>query len=351
MATANALTAVADRNRHVEALRRSEERFALLARATGEAIWDNDFTTGIQEWDGATEALFGYPPHSDGTGEWWEERIHPDDRERVLTGLAAALHGGGESWEEEYRFRRADGSHVHVLDRARVVRDGHGEPVRMVGAMADVTQRKLHEEELRRSEELFRTTFEAAAAGMAHISPDGTWLRVNDALCEIVGYPRQELVRMSCRDLTLPEDLAACEERTGRLLAGKAGHYSAEGRCVRKDGSRVWVSLSVSLMRKPSGAPDFVVCVANDATERKLRELVPDPLTPRELAVLRRIAAKRTNQQVAEDLRYSLGTVKLSVQNIIAKLGVEDRKQAAARSLDIGLVAPPRSGEPRHATS
>lgn len=177
---------------------------------------------------------------------------------------------------------------------------------------------------------------------MAHLAPDGRWLRINDRLCEILGYGREELLGMTFRDLILPEDLGASLERIRRVLAGETGPYSLERRYVRKDGSRVWVNLSVSLVREPSGEPDYLVCVAEDITGRKISELVPDPLTPREIEVLRRVAAGRTNQQIARSLAYSMGTIKHCIQCVIAKLGVESRKQAAARAVEIGLIAPPR---------
>lgn len=332
---------ITERKLYEEKLRRSEERFRLVARATGEAIWDNDLTTGRQEWDGATEALFGYPPHEGRTGAWWEERVHPDDRERVLSGLAAVLDGRGGSWEEGYRFRRADGTYARVADRGHVVRDASGRPVRMVGSMRDVTEKRLYQEELRRSEELFRTTFEAATVGMAHVAPDGGWLRINDALCGMLGYKREELLGTSYRDLTPPEDLAAGEERVRRLLAGRTGPYSVERRYIGKDGQVVWVDLSVSLVRKrSSGEPDYLACVARDVTERKLRELVPDPLTPREIEVLRLVASGRTNREVARLLSYSVGMIKHHVQRIIAKLGVPSRGEAATKAVNIGLLPP-----------
>ena len=103
----------------------------------------------------------------------------------------------------------------------------------------------------------------------------------------------------------------------------------------------MWVDLSVSLARAASGEPDHVVCVAEDVTARKLAELVPDPLTPRELAVLRGMAAGWKNLQIAKDLAYGLGTVKLDVRSVLAKLGARDRKRAAARAIEIGLVPPP----------
>lgn len=337
---AGVLLDVTDRKRYEEALSRSEERFRLVARATGEAIWDNDLLTSAQEWDGATEALFGYPPHEGRTGEWWEERIHPEDRGRVLSGLNALLDGNGEAWSEWYRFRRADGSYAHVADRGYAVRDAEGRAVRMVGSMRDVTERRRHQEELRRSEELFRTTFEAAAVGMAHVAPDGAWLRVNDKLCEISGYSREDLLGMSYLDLTLPEDLAASEKRVRRLLDGETGSYAVERRYVRKGGSRVWVNLSVSLVRRPVGEPEFLVCLAENITARKLKEYVPDTLTFRETGVLRGIVAGDTNRWIARELYQSLSTVKLDVQKILRKLRVENRESAALRAVEIGLMPP-----------
>ncbi|MGH3085732.1 MAG: PAS domain-containing protein [Rubrobacteraceae bacterium] len=184
---------ITERKRYEKELRRSEERHRLVARATGEAIWDNDLLTGKQEWAGATEALFGYPEYAGRTGAWWEERIHPEDRERVLSSLEAVYEGDEEAWAEEYRFRKADGSYAVVVDRGYIVRDGSGKPVRMVGSIRDITERKGMEDALKESEDRFQMTFEAAAVGMARILPDGRWREVNGHVCEILGYERQEI--------------------------------------------------------------------------------------------------------------------------------------------------------------
>ena len=102
----------------------------------------------------------------------------------------------------------------------------------------DITGCRQTEEELCRKEELFRKTFESAGVGMAHVTPDGRWLRVNDKLCEISGYDREELLEMTFLELTPPEDRQASMEHVRRMLAGKLGPYSLERRYVRKDGSR-----------------------------------------------------------------------------------------------------------------
>lgn len=331
---------ITERKEHEEGLRKSEERHRLVARATGEAIWDNDLTTGKQEWAGATEALFGYSPYKGRAAAWWEERIHPDDRERVLCGLQSLYEGDGEAWTEEYRFRRADGSYAIVVDRGYVVRDGSGKPVRMVGSMADVTERRRWEEMLKGSEERFRTTFEAAAVGIAHVAPDGRWLEVNGELCEILSYEREELLALTFWDLTPSGKQRDAHERVSQLLAGKMRSYSVERLYLRKDGSRIWADLSISLKRKASGEPDYFFCKIENITARKLEELVPDPLTDGEMKALLLISQGLTNRQIAEKLSYSEGTIKHRLQRIIVKLGVEDRKQAVARAEEIGLIPP-----------
>ena len=133
-----------------DALRRSEERFRTVAHATHDAVWEWDLVSDALEWTERMQDLFGYATEQiQPRIEWWGEHIHPDDRETVLSGIHSIIDGGGSLWSAEYRFRRGDGSFAHVLDRAQVIRDGSGKPVRMIGAMMDITERKQAEEEIR----------------------------------------------------------------------------------------------------------------------------------------------------------------------------------------------------------
>ena len=94
-------------------------------------------------------ALFGYSPSESGSGlESWTDFIHPDDRDRVLAGVHRAIDSGEDTWKDEYRFRRSDGSDAYVLDRGFVVRDADGRAVRMIGAMMDISGRRHAEAEL-----------------------------------------------------------------------------------------------------------------------------------------------------------------------------------------------------------
>ena len=132
--------------RLVRALRESQERFQFVSRATNDAVWDWDLVSDALWWNEGIQTLFGYRAEDVGPDiTWWYGLIHPDERERVIAGIRAAVDGGA-SWSAEYRCRRADGSYAEVYDRGYVLRDADGRGTRMIGAMMDVTQRKQLEE-------------------------------------------------------------------------------------------------------------------------------------------------------------------------------------------------------------
>ena len=120
--------------------------------------------------------------------------------------------------------------------RAAPVREG-GRIVRWVASCTEIDDRKRAEDVLARSEAWYRSTFEHAAAGSAHIAPDGRFLAVNDRFCAIAGYAREELLAGSFQRIMHPGDLAADEENAAALLAGRINHHGMAKRCVRKDGT------------------------------------------------------------------------------------------------------------------
>ncbi len=162
------------------------------------------------------------------------------------------------------------------LNALRVERDWPEPLVKRLQLVAQVfthaLARRRHELILRESEELNRATFEQAAVGLAHVGTDGSWLRVNDKLCAILGYPREELLQLTFQDLTHPDDLGADLERVREVLAGELKTYSMEKRYVRKDRSLVWANLTVSLVRTAAGEPRHFISVVEDITERKRAE-------------------------------------------------------------------------------
>ncbi len=164
-----AIQDISDRKRAESELRESEERNRLVIQATRNAAWDWDLTSNRVVWGEGLETVLGHaPPGLVTTAAWWYEHIHAEDRERVVAGIQGALSRAERSWEQEYRFRRADGSYARVDVRSYVVTDRAGEAIRVVGAIADVTRARDVETELR-ADIADRRRAESLAAGQSRL--------------------------------------------------------------------------------------------------------------------------------------------------------------------------------------
>jgi len=129
-----------------------------------------------------------------------------------------------------------------------------------------------HAAEALEREERFGATFEQAAVGVAHVSPDGKFLRLNQKFCDIVGYSQEEMLALTFQDITHSDDLDVDLEYVRQVLAREIENYSMDKRYLRKDGSIVWVSLTVSLVFDKEGNPKYFVSVIQDISERKKAE-------------------------------------------------------------------------------
>ncbi|HEX2555298.1 MAG TPA: PAS domain S-box protein [Microvirga sp.] len=256
-------TDVTERRRAEREVEAREERYRLAARATNDAIWDWDLGTGRVERNDAVLALFGYAdPAIEPNLPWWEERLHPDDRARVMASIAAYLEGSVPQWRSEYRFRRADGSYADVLDRAYLMRDGTGRPIRMVGAMQDLTPWRQAESQARRLARQLNDILESTTDAVGFVGRDWRITYVN-------GRARREFPEG--RDLVgaglweaFPEaDDSAFAALCRDTMAGGAGG-SVEGYNTRL---RRWYDLTVY----PS-ADGIAVFFRNITEQRRARE-------------------------------------------------------------------------------
>jgi two-component system, NarL family, sensor histidine kinase UhpB len=140
---------ITDRKKIEESLRISNERFNIILKATNDAIWDWDLRDDTVFWSDAIYSLFGYASAEAAKyTNWWEEHIHPGDKDRVVKKVTRHIEEGIESWQDEYRFRCADGTIKHVLDRGYILFDKEQKPYRMIGAMMDITERKNLQDQL-----------------------------------------------------------------------------------------------------------------------------------------------------------------------------------------------------------
>jgi len=263
-----------------EGLKERNEQFRLLVNNITDAFWIRSpdmrkvyyvSPAFEQIWGRPTAALYADP-------ERWSDFVVEEDREPVRRAFAT-LAGDVPTVDIEYRIRRPDGAVRWVRARGFQVRDATDQLIRLTGIVTDITEQKrigevLRQEQatLRESEERFSGAFEHAPIGVALVSPDGRWLRVNRALCEMVGYSAAELLTLSFQDITLPDDLQGDMEQVRRLLAGDIRFYQIEKRYIHKRGHLITVMLSVSLVRDEQGHPRYFISQIEDVTERKRLE-------------------------------------------------------------------------------
>jgi PAS domain S-box-containing protein len=190
----------------------------------------------------AVERVLGYRPE-ELVGISVVDLIHPDDLEQAQQNLAENLANPGLRPPHEFRMAHKDGSWrclEHSVNNLLEDPDVGG----LMVISRDVTERKETEKALEESEELFRGSFDDASIGMALVGIDGRWLRVNWALCEIVGYSEEELLEKTFQEITHPDDLEADLDYVRRLMAGEIRTYQMEKRYLHKEGHEVWVLLN-----------------------------------------------------------------------------------------------------------
>ena len=253
-----------------EAFRASELRYRRLFEAAQDGILILDAKTGqIDDVNPFLLRLLGYSYEEFVGKRLWE--IGPFKNIKECT-LALQELQEKEHIRYEYLPLETKGGRSIAVEFVSNVYELSGGTQVIQCNIRDVSERRQAEEALRESEETSRLTFEQAAVGIGHLAPDGSWLRVNDKLCAIVGYTREELVGMSFQAITHPDDLATDLDSLSRLLQGEIGTYSREKRYIAKNGNIVWVALNMSTVRGTDGKPLFFVAIIEDITRRQEAE-------------------------------------------------------------------------------
>ncbi|MEO5955407.1 MAG: PAS domain S-box protein, partial [Nitrospiraceae bacterium] len=264
---------VTDRKRAEEALRESETRSRSIIETALDAVIVIDKDGLVIGWNPQAEAIFGYSA---------QEAIGRDLSETIIPLQFRQAHAAGvqrafQSAEYQGMKRRLEFSSLH--------RDGHEFPVEFAMAMThvggqpvlnafvrDVTERKQAEEAQRISEERFRAAYHNASVGISICDLTGRFQEVNRALCEILGYSKEELLATDFQTLTHPDDLASNLDRIRMLLTGIAVHQVFDKRYIKKDGTMVWAHVGLSVIRNHNGEPSHLLAMVHDITERKQAE-------------------------------------------------------------------------------
>jgi PAS domain S-box-containing protein len=197
---------------------------------------------------------------------------HADDLARGRNIVDGLLARPGVPVQSEKRYLRPDGSVVWVVLATAAVADQDGRAAFIVSQVLDVTEARRAEAVRREAEERFRVAFQNSPIGMALVSPEGRWLRVNQSLCDMVGYSEAELLTKGFSDLTHPDDLGPHLLNHRRMLSGGTDSDRTDKRYIHASGRVVWVHLEKVLVRDPEGRPLYFVSQIQDITERREAE-------------------------------------------------------------------------------
>ena len=268
-----AVVEITDRKETEDLLWLSHERFQLVTRATNDAVWDWDLQTNGLWWNEGYASLFGYAPaQTDSSIDSWIKHIHPDDHERVIDGINRAVRGGDSTWSDEYRYLRHDGRVADIFDRGYIIRDANEVPVRMIGAMQDITARKNAETAAERLALRLTLATDAASIGV------WDWDLVTDewytspTYFTMLGYVPEE--HSGDRDFWLnrlhPDDGPMVRAKIRAIISGQAISYHYEARMRHANDSYRWIEVTGrALSHDAQGKPNRLIGIRVDITERK----------------------------------------------------------------------------------
>jgi len=299
---------ISDRKAAEQELRNSNERFNIISKTTNDAIWDWDLDTNNVWWNEGVSTLFGYKPDEiEEQITWWYERVHPDDRERVVNSIHAAIDRGDSFWCDEYRYARADKKYANVLDRAHILVDENSRPSRLIGAMNDITERKRAEAALQESQRLL-STLVSNLPGLAYRrnnNREWTFEFVSDGIVDLTGYSAADFLEgpVQFSDLIHPEDVDYVWSEIQSALHDRR-RYQLLYRIHTAEGKEKWV------WEKGCGVftEDFRLVAlegfVTDITERKRAEerfaqLYREAQSARATAELAEIELKRQTSELA----------------------------------------------------
>ena len=264
----------APQQKHPGASQPADERFKLIARATNDVFWDWDLETNAA-WrsEGASET-FGYPSNERVSDiNFWVNRIHPEDRARVEESIQAVIRSGKEFWREEYRFLCQNGLYADVLDRGYVVHDAKGKPVRMVGALSDISKQREMETRLLEERNLLRALIDNLpdyiyVKDMAVRKTLSNAADIRALGCkseaEVLGRTDFDFFPREVAEKLLADDL--------EVLKGQS-HVNREEKVINPDGEVIWTLTTKVPRRDAAGNIIGLVGGGRDITRQKEAEL------------------------------------------------------------------------------
>ncbi|HUW19335.1 MAG TPA: PAS domain S-box protein [Sedimentisphaerales bacterium] len=303
---------ITDRKQAEEALKRSEERYALAQHAANIGSWDWDILTGKLTWFEQIEPMFGFGRGQFGaTYEAFLECVHPDDRKYVVDSVRACVEEGRD-YAIEHRIVWPDGTLHWVSEKGGVIRDETARATRMLGIVQDITKRKQAEEALRKSEEKHRSLVETMNEGLTLTNRSYVLTYVNDSFCEMLGYARQEMLNHHLLEFIEDDYKKLMKKQMARRIKGEAKSYEIGWRA--KDGRTIYTLVSPAAFFDADGKFAGSLGAVTDITELKEAELCQQ-LAGKILHVLNRESeARELIRKIVSLIRKATGFAAVGVR-------------------------------------
>jgi len=242
-------------------------------------IFNFDIVNNVLDWDDSMYVIYGVDKN-DFTGEYeaWRSGLHPDDIERCDEEVAMAI-SGEKNFDSEFRIIWPNGEVRHIRGIIVMQRDDQGNAIKMTGTNWDVTELKIAQMKLRKSEESLESAFESSNIGMAIVGLNGKWVKVNQSVCNSLGYQEEELKRLTFSQVTYHEDIEKDMVLFHELINGERETYQIEKRYNHKNGRIVYVIIAVTAVKNLNGELSHFISQIMDITarinaEKKLNRLV-----------------------------------------------------------------------------
>ncbi|SFO23144.1 two-component system, chemotaxis family, CheB/CheR fusion protein [Chitinophaga sp. YR627] len=265
----------------------SEERFRLVSKATNDTVWDWNLTNNTVWWSDNFYAAYGYQKEGSNNRTFWQENIHPEDRERVKNSISRAINTKQSQWTEGYRMRRENGTYAFVLDRGYLLVDEYATPYRMLGSLMDVTNLRQAERQavVNREEKLFLA--ESIPLILWTAEPDGNVNFVNEQFCTYTGNSLQELQEHGWESVIHKDEIKSWKNAMERAIRSKED-FSMEMRLSDQAGNYHWFLHRTRVQKNADGKSTALVGTSTDIHEQKMAaEIMEQRIEERTLALKR----------------------------------------------------------------
>ncbi|MBA4277075.1 MAG: PAS domain-containing sensor histidine kinase [Flavobacterium sp.] len=261
-------------------IKESNERYDIVSKATSDTIWDWKIQEDSMTWNKGIEKIFGYnKEHVGNSSEWWFENIHPEDSIKMSIKLYSFIEQKTEKWQDQYRFKCADGSYKYVLDRGFILKDENGKSVRMIGAIQDITKQKEEEQRLKLLETVITHTKDSVIITEPDLC-DGNIPKivyVNPAFSVMSGYDSNEIIGKSPNIFKGPNSDSQEYSKLVSAIKNKK-ESQVETISYTKNKEEYWVNFSMLPVYNSDGELSHWVSIQRDITEQKKQEVEKEQL-------------------------------------------------------------------------